>query len=124
MTPVAPVAVAAHRTASSALDQVGSDRARRRRRRARHSWSAVAALVVVAAVWLVPLVGICFTALKSPSEAFSSGPLAPPRSPTFSNFPNAWSSGDLGAFGLRSLIITIVKVPMGLLMSAMAAFAF
>jgi raffinose/stachyose/melibiose transport system permease protein len=116
LTSVLPATVHANGIDVPAVEaHAGSDRRRRQRRRTRRSWSAVAALVVVAAVWMVPLVGICFTALKSPAEAFASGPLSPPRTPTFSNFPDAWSQGDLGAF---------VKVPTGLLMSAMAAFAF
>jgi raffinose/stachyose/melibiose transport system permease protein len=95
-----------------------------RTHRAGRAWIAGLAMVVVALIWVVPLVGVVFTALKSPAAAFASGPLSPPRAPTLENFGNAWSSGNLGAFGLRSLVITLIKVPLGLLMSAMAGFGF
>jgi raffinose/stachyose/melibiose transport system permease protein len=80
--------------------------------------------VVATLLWVLPLVAIVFTALKPAADAFTSSPLSLPTHPSFDNFTQAWSEGNLGAFGLRSLVITVVKVPLGIAMSAMAAFAF
>lgn len=81
-------------------------------------------VVVVAAIWLVPLVGIALTALKSQGELFASPPLSLPARPRLENFIDAWNIANFSSYGLRSLIITVVKVPLNLLLSAMAAFAF
>jgi len=90
----------------------------------RRSWAVLAALIVASLLWVLPLIAIVFTALKPASAAFTSSPLSLPTHPSLANFSQAWSEGDLGAFGLRSLIITLVKVPLGIVMSTMAAFAF
>ena len=90
----------------------------------RRSWAVLAALIVACLLWVLPLVAIVLTALKPASAAFTSSPLSVPAHPSFGNFTQAWSQGNLGAFGLRSLVITLVKVPLGILMSTMAAFAF
>ena len=90
----------------------------------RRSWAVFAALIVATLLWVLPLVAIVFTALKPAADAFTSSPLSLPTHPSLNNFTQAWSQGNLGAFGLRSLVITLVKVPLGILMAAMAAFAF
>lgn len=41
----------------------------------------------------------------------------------WSNYSEAWDTGDLGTTGLNSLLISAIKVPLGLLMAAAASFA-
>ena len=81
-------------------------------------------VAIIAAIWLVPLVGIGLTALKSQGELFASSPLSLPAHPRLANFVDAWNIANFSSYGLRSLIITVVKVPLNLLLSAMAAYAF
>jgi raffinose/stachyose/melibiose transport system permease protein len=82
-----------------------------------------AALVLIALIWIMPFVFIIFTALKD-NEAITSGsPFAIPSPPVFENFPQAWDVGRFSTTALNSLIITVIKVPLGLALSAMAAFA-
>ncbi|MCF3934848.1 carbohydrate ABC transporter permease [Acuticoccus sp. M5D2P5] len=80
-------------------------------------------LVVIALIWIAPFVFIFFTSLKSNAEVMSSSAFAPPASVHWPNFEGAWRNGDFGRTLINSTIISFVKVPLGLLISAMAAYA-
>jgi raffinose/stachyose/melibiose transport system permease protein len=80
-------------------------------------------LVLAAAVWLLPIVFVAFTALKTRRELLTGSPFLPPAIPTWSNFATAWQRGHLGTYGWNSLLIAVVKVPVGLAISSLAAFA-
>lgn len=80
-------------------------------------------LVVVAAVWIAPFVFIVFTSLKSTAQVMTSSAFAPPTDPQFSNFTAAWARGRFSTTVVNSVVITAIKVPLGLFLSAMAAYA-
>src|SRR6478735_10560104 len=80
-------------------------------------------LVLAAVVWLLPILFVAFTALKSRRELLTGSPFLPPTAPTWGNFAAAWERGRLGAYGWNSLLIAVVKVPLGLAISSLAAFA-
>lgn len=81
------------------------------------------ALLVFAAIWLLPLVFVAFTALKSRHDLLVGSPFLPPARPAWGNFADAWRRGHLAAYGFNSLVIAVVKVPLGLAVSSLAAFA-
>lgn len=80
-------------------------------------------LVVVAIIWIAPFIFIVFTSLKSTAQVMTSSAFAPPTEPQFSNFTAAWARGRFSTTFVNSAIITAVKVPLGLFLSAMAAYA-
>lgn len=80
-------------------------------------------LLVVAIVWFAPFIILLFTSIRTPSDFAQNGPLAFPSSFTLGNFGSAWSEGLFGDTYRNSIIITVVKVPIGVLISAMLAFA-
>ncbi|UYO96549.1 carbohydrate ABC transporter permease [Microbacterium sp. M28] len=81
------------------------------------------ALVISLIIWIMPLVFILFTSLKTEADAIGTPVFLPPLNPDFGNYTEAIESGNLLGVGLNSLIIALVKVPVGLLISAAAAFA-
>ena len=81
------------------------------------------ALIVVAVVWIAPFVFIVFTSLKANSTVMGSSAFAPPTSLEWRNFAGAWARGHFSTTVFNSAVITIIKVPLGLLISAMAAYA-
>ncbi|ENN86733.1 ABC transporter, permease protein YurM [Rhizobium freirei PRF 81] len=81
------------------------------------------ALLLVAAIWLAPFVFIVFTSLKTQADVTSTGAFMPPFDPAFENYSNAWGRGNFASAFLNSAIITVIKVPLGLILSAMAAYA-
>lgn len=80
-------------------------------------------LAISLAVWMMPLVFILFTSLKSEADAIGTPVFSIPRNPDFANYGEALASGNLLTAGMNSLIIALIKVPVGLLISASAAFA-
>jgi raffinose/stachyose/melibiose transport system permease protein len=80
-------------------------------------------LIVVAVIWIAPFVFIVFTSLKGNSTVMGSSAFAPPTSLEWGNFSAAWSRGHFSTTVLNSAVITLIKVPLGLLISAMAAYA-
>ena len=82
-----------------------------------------AALLVIAVVWITPFVFIVFTALKANSTVMGESAFAPPTHLELSNFTGAWARGRFSTTVFNSVVITFIKVPLGLLISAMAAYA-
>jgi raffinose/stachyose/melibiose transport system permease protein len=80
-------------------------------------------LIVVAAIWIAPLVFIIFTSLKSNATVMGESAFLPPTDLAWSNYSNAWVRGRFSTTVLNSAIITLVKVPLGLALSAMAAYS-
>ena len=80
-------------------------------------------LVLVAIIWIAPFIFIFFTSLKSNGEVMASSAFAPPVNVHTPNYTGAWDRGNFSTTLWNSVIITFVKVPLGLLISAMAAYA-
>ncbi len=81
------------------------------------------ALLIAVLVWSIPLVFMIFTSLKSEADIFGTPAFVPPWNPEWSNYVEALDRGNLLTAGGNSLIIALVKVPLGLFLSAAAAFA-
>ena len=80
------------------------------------------AISLLALVWFMPIIMLLFTALKSSGEFAIYGALAVPKTIEPSNFSEAWDIGVKNYF-LNSAIISVIKVPLGVIIEAMAAFA-
>ncbi|QWW71501.1 carbohydrate ABC transporter permease [Rhizobium sp. WYJ-E13] len=81
------------------------------------------ALIIVALIWVAPFVFIVFTSLKTPAAVTSTGAFMPPTELAVQNYVDAWSRGNFASSFFNSVIITVIKVPLGLALSAMAAYA-
>ena len=81
------------------------------------------ALIVIAVIWIAPFVFIVFTSLKANSTVMGSSAFAPPTSLEWRNFSGAWARGHFSTTVFNSAVITLIKVPLGLMISAMAAYA-
>lgn len=114
MTQLAP------RTATAAETPFRPARARRRPR-----WGVLTAvlLLVAALIWFLPFILLVTTGLRTSADFLRGGPISLPGELTLENFADAWDVGDFGTTYRNSLLIAIVKVPIGVLVSAMMAFA-
>ena len=81
------------------------------------------ALVISVLIWSIPIIFMVFTSLKSEADIFGTPAFVPPWSPEWGNYVEALDQGNLLNAGANSLIISLFKVPIGLLISAAAAFA-
>jgi raffinose/stachyose/melibiose transport system permease protein len=80
-------------------------------------------LLACAFVWVAPALFIVSTSLKSTPEVMKASAFAPPTELFIQNYPLAWERGHYNTTFVNSIIITLVKVPLGLALSAMAAYA-
>ena len=72
-------------------------------------------LIVIAVVWIAPFVFIVFTSLKANSTVMGSSAFAPPTSLEWRNYSAAWARGHFSTTVFNSAVITLIKVPLGLL---------
>lgn len=82
-----------------------------------------AALVLLALVWVAPFVFIVFTSLKSNAIVMGTSAFLPPTQADWGNYAGAWEKGQFTTTVFNSALISIVKVPLGLLLSSLAAYA-
>ncbi|MCU6735666.1 MULTISPECIES: carbohydrate ABC transporter permease [Diplocloster] len=81
-------------------------------------------LTLVALIWVIPLVMLFLSAIRSTSEFFSNLNLfSIPDTIQWSNFSKAWTNGNLGRFMANGIMVCLIKVPLGVLISSMCAFA-
>lgn len=80
-------------------------------------------LAIVALLWLAPFIFILLTALKSRPDLITTGAFGLPTEIVWDNFPDAWERANLATTARNSALITFTKVPLGLFVSALAAFA-
>mgnify|MGYP004641421041 FL=1 len=78
-------------------------------------------MILLVTVWLMPILYLVNSALKSPNEFFMNGMFALPENPTFQNFVTAWKK--IKPFFLNSLICVSLAVPFIVMLSSMAAYA-
>ncbi len=83
-----------------------------------------AILIFLAVLWIVPILTLILTAIKSKSDFISGLSLFEiPETIAWSNFSNAMVQGRLFKYMKNDLIICLLKVPLGIFISSMAAFA-
>jgi raffinose/stachyose/melibiose transport system permease protein len=80
------------------------------------------ALVLVALIWFAPVITLVLTALKDAGDFAVNGAFSLPKSIRWSNFSEAWETGVQNYFW-NSVIVTGVKVPIGIGLESLAAFA-
>jgi len=80
-------------------------------------------LVVVAILWIAPFAFIVFTSLKTNASVMGTSAFTPPLHPDWGNYLRAWSRGRFGTTVFNGALITLIKVPLGLCISALAAYA-
>ena len=81
-----------------------------------------ALLVILALIYLVPLLWVVITSLKDDATLMIS-PWALPERPMIENYTFAWTMGNLGRATLNSFIVCSITLVLSMLFGAMAAYA-
>ncbi|MDR0283815.1 MAG: carbohydrate ABC transporter permease [Propionibacteriaceae bacterium] len=81
------------------------------------------ALVITCVVWATPFFMMFLTSVKSKPDITRLPTWALPTEWLWSNYAGAVTRGNLWVTGLNSVIVSVIKVPVGLLLAALAAFA-
>ncbi|WP_394927183.1 carbohydrate ABC transporter permease [uncultured Robinsoniella sp.] len=81
-------------------------------------------LAVLALIWIVPMLTLLLTAIKGKKDFYSGLSLfSVPAEIAWNNFTNAITKGRLLTYMKNDLIVSGLKVPIGIVIEALAAFA-
>ncbi len=80
-------------------------------------------MLILAAIWAIPFVFMVFTSLKTQAAILGTPAFAPPAGFAWQNYAQALRRGNLLTSATNSAMIALIKVPIGLFVSALAAFA-
>jgi raffinose/stachyose/melibiose transport system permease protein len=80
------------------------------------------ALILATLFWLAPVITLILTALKDAGDFAVNGAFSLPKFIRWANFSEAWETGVKNYFW-NSVIVTGFKVPIGIILESMAAFA-
>jgi raffinose/stachyose/melibiose transport system permease protein len=79
-------------------------------------------LILATLFWLAPVITLILTALKDAGDFAINGAFSLPKFIRWENFSEAWETGVKNYFW-NSVIVTGFKVPIGIVLESMAAFA-
>jgi multiple sugar transport system permease protein len=79
-------------------------------------------LIVVAILWLAPVIWALYTSLRPYSETAQKGYVSLPDTITLDNYTTAWTDGDIPRYFLNSLLVTVPAVVITLFFAACVAF--
>lgn len=85
-------------------------------------WKEAVFLLVLAFFFLFPFGIVILTSLRTQQDVVSRGVFALPDSLRWNNFPEAWRIGKFGVYYRNSLLVTLIKVPAGIFVAALAAY--
>ena len=81
-------------------------------------------LILLAIIWVIPMFALVATAIKRKGDFYSGISLfSMPESIAWDNFVNAITKGRLLTYMRNDLIVSCLKVPLGIFIEALAAFA-
>jgi raffinose/stachyose/melibiose transport system permease protein len=79
-------------------------------------------LIGLSLLWLLPVLAVAMTALKSQGDLMSNGIFGIPKNIRWDNFLKAWDTGSFGTYFKNSLLLIAMKVPLGIALAALAAY--
>jgi multiple sugar transport system permease protein len=80
-------------------------------------------LVATAIVWMIPIIGALYSALRPYSETSTRGIFTLPHKLTLSNFSNAFKQGEMAHHYWITMLIVVPALVLTLLLSSFVAFA-
>jgi raffinose/stachyose/melibiose transport system permease protein len=79
-------------------------------------------LIGLSLVWMLPFATVALTALRSEGDMYANGVFSIPKIIRWDNLAKAWGVGDFPTYFKNSLLLIVLKVPLGILVAALAAY--
>lgn len=93
------------------------------RRHKKHRWGTILFVLVMAIMWLLPLLWALYTSLRPKADTDKYGYFSIEGAFNFQNYIDAWTQGGFPTYFWNSVIITVPAVLMILFFASMMAFA-
>ncbi|HVX79881.1 MAG: carbohydrate ABC transporter permease [Devosia sp.] len=87
-----------------------------------HNGLLLAALTILALLWMLPIFAVISTSLRGQGDLLSGGIFSWPKKIYWDNFVKAWAAGDFSIYFKNSLFVILTKVPLGIAIAALAAY--
>ena len=88
------------------------------------AWRSGIILLLISAIWIVPLIWALGTSLRDPSEALGTGWLWLPGAPTLANFQEAWAAAPFPTYYVNTIIIVGGILAVQLVTITLSGYAF
>jgi len=82
----------------------------------------LAALILLALIWMLPVIAVISTSVRSQGDLLGGGIFSLPKKIHWENFAKAWVTGDFSTYFKNSLFVIFTKVPLGILIAALASY--
>jgi multiple sugar transport system permease protein len=79
-------------------------------------------LIVMAVLWLAPVIWALYTSLRPYAETAEKGYVSLPDTITLDNYTNAWTDGEIPRYFLNSLLVTVPALVITLFFAACVGF--
>lgn len=79
-------------------------------------------MLALSLIWLTPFATVLMSAIRSQGDLLSRGVFSWPRAIAWNNFVEAWNTGDFSIYFRNSLMLILLKVPLGIFIAALAAY--
>ena len=88
------------------------------------AWRSGIILLVISAIWIVPLIWAVGTSLRAPDQPLGTGWLWSPGLPTLANYREAWSDAPFLTYYINTIIIVSGTLAVQLITITLAGYAF
>ena len=88
----------------------------------RSTFAIAGVMLLLALLWLAPFATLVLSAVRSQGDLIGHGVFSWPQRIAWSNFTRAWETGHFSVYFRNSLLVIALKVPLGLLLAALAAY--
>lgn len=82
----------------------------------------LAGMILLSLLWMLPIISVLLTSVRSQGDLLSNGIFSWPKNFRWDNFVKAWAAGDFSIYFKNSLFLILMKVPLGIFISALAAY--
>lgn len=79
-------------------------------------------ITLLAIIWLIPVFFVFLSALKTNADFYGKPIFSIPKVLNWRNFLDAWTKGNISKYMINSIIVSCLKVPLGIFIEALAAF--
>jgi raffinose/stachyose/melibiose transport system permease protein len=79
-------------------------------------------LLCLSLVWVLPFVTVLLSSVRGQGDLLGRGIFALPREIRWSNFVKAWETGGFSIYFRNSLLLILIKVPLGIFLASLAAY--
>jgi raffinose/stachyose/melibiose transport system permease protein len=79
-------------------------------------------LTALLILWIAPFFIVILTALRTQNDLLTNGVFSIPENIIFDNILNAWNKGNMSTYYRNSIVLTLLKVPTGVIIASLVAF--